>query len=205
MPTMENNPQAGLPMAGEENQTEDCKPKDPGSEDYEAGKNFLVQNNYGQAANAFHNALVEFEKNDNQEGMANAYDKLGDICQAKSDFEKALGYFQNAFAICKKLDDLMSVLALREKMAICHRGLKQYDQALELYLAVMDTHESLNNPGGVVDAIVNMGETNHEKGDLGKAADAFKTAASIHANFNHPRHASQLLEKAAAIEKEMNG
>ena len=175
------------------------EPKDPAQIDYQQGVEFLSNHSYGQAANAFHNALVGFELNGNEEGIANAKDKLGDVCLAQEEYTKAASYYQEVFGICKKFDDLMSLLALRKKLVQCYRGLKDYDKAIEIYLEMLHFYEAMNNPGSTVETMINIAETYEEKGDTANAADAYETAAGIHANFNHKLQAEKLLDKAREL------
>ena len=176
------------------------KEQDPVQADYQQGLQFLQDKNYSQAAMAMHNALVGYEQQEKEEGIANANDKLGDICLAQQQYEKALPHFEKAYAICKQHDDLMSLLALRKKLIFCHRGLQQFDEALQLYLELLDVYEAMNNPGSTVETMVGMAETYQEKGDLQNAADAYNTAADIHANFKHTRHAEKLRTLARELE-----
>ena len=179
--------------------TQKEEPKDPAQIDYEEGLQFLQNQSYGQAANALHNALVGFEKDGNEEGIANAKDKLGDVCLAQQEYEKAVSYYQEVFDICRKFDDLMSLLALRKKLIHCYRGLKEYDKAIQTYLELLDFYEAMNNPASSVETMVNMAETYVEKGDVKNAVDALETAAAIHANFQHNRQAEKLRVRAQEL------
>lgn len=177
------------------------KEQDPVQKDYQEGLQLLQDKNYSQAAMYLHNALVGYERQEKEEGVANANDKLGDVCLAQQQYEKAMTYFEKAYAICKKHDDLMSLLALRKKLIFCYRGLQQHDQALQLYLELLDVYDSLNNPASTVEAMIGMAETYKEKGDLQNAADAYNTAADIHNHFKHERQAEKLRALARELKK----
>ena len=58
--------------------------------DYEKGQGFMANEDLSQAANAFHNAFLGFQEEKNQHGIANAADKLGDICRERQEYDKAL-------------------------------------------------------------------------------------------------------------------
>jgi len=178
------------------------KEQDPVQAEYQQGLQFLQDKNYSQAAMSLHNALVGFEQQGKEEGIANANDKLGDVCLAQQQYDKALSYFENAYAVCKKHDDLMSLLALRKKLIFCHRGVQQYDQALQLYLEMLDIYEAMKNPGSAVEVMIGMAETYKESGDLQNAADAYNTAADIHSNFKHQRQAEKLRALARELRDE---
>lgn len=85
--------------------------------DYEAGQEHLKNEEISQAANLFHNALIGFEQEDDEHGVANAVDKLGDICAGKEDYDGALIYYDRAYAICKKDSDSFSLFSLEKKKA----------------------------------------------------------------------------------------
>ena len=72
---------------------EDEALKDPAKADYKAGRDFLKQGEYAQAAVSFHNALKGFEEQGDEQGIANASDRLGDVCLAKEEYTKAMEPF----------------------------------------------------------------------------------------------------------------
>lgn len=168
--------------------------------DYEQGKTFMGTGDHTLAAAAFHNALVEFEETGDENGMANACTQLGDICVGRQEYQRALGHYQKAFAICTNKDDQASVTFLKKKMAAARRSLGQYDEAVTLYVDLLDMYGGLNNPQGAVETLEELAGVYQEKGEGRKAADAFRTAADIHANFKHSRHAAALLKKAEEAE-----
>ena len=169
--------------------------------DFDEGVDFLKKEETAQAANAFHNALLGFEQEKNDKGIANASDKLGDICFARDEFSLALSHFQRAFAICSAPGDELSMTYLKRKLARSHRGLQQYHEAVEVYADLLDVYRDFNNPGGAVQVFEEMAEMYLDMGERAKAADAYRTAANIHQGFKHSRHAESLLQKAQAVEE----
>lgn len=169
--------------------------------DYEAGQEFLKNLEPAQAANAFHNALIAFELEGNENGIANAADKLGDICATRGDVATALIHYDRAYAICQKHSDRFSLFAIEKKKAKLMYDAKDYDQAIRLYSEVLDEYGALRNPQGSVDTLETLAEIYLTKGDKSRAADAYRTVAAIHKSFKHSRHAEKFLEKAAQVEK----
>lgn len=170
--------------------------------DYEAGQEFLKNLEPAQAANAFHNALIAFELEGNENGVANAADKLGDICATRGDVTTALSHYDRAYAICQKHSDRFSLFAIEKKKAKLMYDAKDYDQAIRLYSEVLDEYGALRNPQGSVDTLETLAEIYLAKGDKSRAADAYRTVAAIHKSFKHSRHAERFLEKAAQVEKD---
>jgi len=174
--------------------------KDPAQVDYEAGKRHQEAGDVVQAAGAYHNALLGFEKSGNEKGIANALCQLGEICVIRENYEQGLAHFQRAYKICDRLNDAFSLLLLKKKMAHAHRCLKQLPEAVGIYMDVLDIYGEHNNPPGAVRVLEELADIYVEMGEKGRAADAYRTAASVHKNFRHVREAQTLMEKARAIE-----
>ncbi|MCK5438215.1 MAG: tetratricopeptide repeat protein [Desulfobulbaceae bacterium] len=176
------------------------EPKDPATIDYKKGKEYLDIGDLGMAANAFHNAFIEYEQNNNQEGMANCNDRMGDVCIAKKEYEMAISQYKKSLEIIKTFGDIDSEISLRKKVAQCHRELGRFDKAIEIYLTLFDLYSSMRNVKATVETIIALAEVYETNNAPGKAADAYRSAAAIHANFSHKKHAQELLDKAEAIE-----
>lgn len=187
-----------------ENKTPQKPPQENQSQaqqDYEAGQEFLKDNDTSQAANAFHNALIGFEQEGNENGIANASDKLCDICAELGEKAKAMEHLERAYAICHKNFDRFSLFSLERKKAGLVYQSGNLDEALALYLDILDEYTALRNPQGSVETLEIMAEIYLKKGEKEKASDAYRTIASIHANFKHQKQAEEFLAKAIAAEQ----
>ena len=177
--------------------------EDQARKDYRQGRKFFGEGEYAQAAIAFHNALRGFEEQGNQAGVANASDRLGDACLARDEYAMAIANYQRACAICEKEEDSFSVLALNKKMAVAYRKLGDQGKALELLYDMLEHYRLTNNPKGAVEVLIVIGETYLEQGERLKAADAYRSVASIHARFKHARLAEEFNRRAASLEQEV--
>jgi len=175
--------------------------KDPAQVDYDQGKDILQAGDEALAASCFHNALVGFEQDDNEKGIANASDQLGDICAAREEHEKAIEHYQRAFDICDKENDRFSLIALQKKLVVSKKALKKYDEAIKIYLNVIDIYSGYNNPGGTVAAMEELAKLYLEIGERQKSADTYRTIASIHKNFKHNTYAKEFMDKATQVEQ----
>ncbi len=175
--------------------------KDPVQVEYEKGKELRQSGDDAQAASYFHNALISFEQNGNENGVANASDQLGDICAERQEHEKAIAHYQRAYDICDKEYDSFSLIALQKKMAVSRKGLKQYDEAIKIYLNVIDTYSGYNNPAGTVATMEELAEFYLEIGERQKSADTYRTIASIHKNFSHAILTKEFMDKAAQVDQ----
>lgn len=179
----------------------DQDPDNQAKKDYTEGRKFLSNGEYTQAAIAFHNALRGFEEQGDQAGVANASDRLGDACLARDEYAMAVANYQRACDICEKEDDSFSVLALNKKMAIAYRKLGDQEKALELLYDTLEHYRLTNNPQGAVEALIAIAETYSEQGEKSKAADAYRSVASIHARFKHARLAEEFNLRASSLEQ----
>jgi tetratricopeptide (TPR) repeat protein len=176
--------------------------EDPARADYNKGKELRAAGDEAQAASFFHNALVGFEQNGDDQGVANASDQLGDICAAGQNHEKAIAHYQRAYAICDKENDMFSLIALQKKMGAAQRALKQYDKAVNIYLNVIDIYAGYNNPAGTVNVMEELAKLYLEMGERQKSADTYRTIASIHKNFKHNIQAQEFMDKAVQVEQD---
>lgn len=177
------------------------KSSDPAQAQYDEGKEFLEKKELAQAALAFHNAFLAFEEKDNQNGIANASNQLGHVCLQRQEYEKALKHYQRAWDICEKQDDPMSLIALSQQLISVRQGLKQYPEAVKLCLELLESYDLNNNPQGAVEILERMADIYIETGDKAKAADGYRTIASIHAKYKHKNIAERFMEKSQALEE----
>ena len=175
--------------------------KDPAQADYDQGKQILQAGDEALAASCFHNALVGFEQNGDDKGVANASDQLGDICALREEHEKAIEHYQRAYDICDKENDSFSLIALLKKIVVSKRALNKYDEAIKIYLNVIDIYSGYNNPGGTVAAMEELAKLYLEIGERQKSADTYRTIASIHKNFKHNTYAKEFMDKATQVEQ----
>ncbi|MCB2180587.1 MAG: tetratricopeptide repeat protein [Desulfobulbaceae bacterium] len=168
--------------------------------DYEEGQQFLQNDKISLAANMFHNALIGFEQEENEKGIANASDKLGDVCTARGDYEVALKHYERAFAICHAQGDAFSLSALDRKKAQLYAAWGKHDEAVNLYLDIIDECNAMKNPQGTVKTLEMLAQVYIDAGKRDMAADCFRTAAAIHKNFKHEKHAKALMKKAEEVE-----
>ncbi len=176
--------------------------KNPARRDYIKGREHYTAGDYAAAALSFHNALQGFEEQNDEQGIANAADRLGDACMGREEYEMALENYKRSKAICEKEDDSFSILSLHKKMAACYRKLDRLDKAQELLFDMLEHYQLTKNPKGAVDILTVMAEVFIQQGRISEAADACRTVSSIHANFHHRRLAEEFAQRADDLEQE---
>lgn len=198
-----NNPQSlssiGPMPAADPAPKKEERPKSPVEAEFDEGKRFLQNNNLAQAAVAFHNVLLAYEEKNDDNGIANASNQLGHVCLARKEYEQAEKHYKRAWDICVKADDPMSQIALNLKFIDVYRGLKDYKQAIDVCLELMEDYRLNNNPQGAVGILDIMAEIYLEAGNKEGAKDAYRTAASIHRNYKHANIAEEYEQKAETL------
>ncbi len=175
---------------------------DPAKRDYLEGRELHQKGDYAAAGMAFHNALKGFEEQGDEQGVANAADRLGDVCFARDEYIDALKNYQRAYEICEKEEDSFSTLSLNKKIAVSYKRLGELDKALEILFDMVEHYQLTKNPKGMVDVLVVVAEIYLEQGEKQKAADTYETISSIHKNFKHKRMSEEFAAQADELRKE---
>jgi len=178
---------------------DDQEKKSQAQLDYEEGRGYVERGEAALAAVALHNALRGFEEENDREGMANALNQLGHACLIRKDYDKAVPNYRRAWEICEELGDPVSLLALSKQLVEAHQGLGEYRQALDLCLDLLDSYQRNNDPRNTVEILERMASIYVDSGEKEKAADAYKTAASVHENYRHQKAAESLRQKASDV------
>ncbi|MGL1930340.1 MAG: hypothetical protein OCC45_01115 [Desulfotalea sp.] len=191
------------PMAPAEPVKKEEKKKklSPIEQEFEDGKKFLGNGDLAQAAITFHNVLLGHEEKNNENGVANAVNQLGLVCMAKEEYAQARVHFQRAYKICDKNFDEMSLMALDRQFLAIHRSLKEYDKAIDKCLDFIKIFQQNRDPNGTVLMLEEMAHIYEDADDLAKAADTYRTIASIHKNYKHAKLAEDFMKKAESLEK----
>jgi len=178
------------------NQEQKQQEKSQARLDYEEALEFLKNKEAAQAANMFHNALIGFEQEKDINGIANATDKLGDICAERREFDKALQHYDRVISICQDQGDSISVFSIDKKKAKLHADCGKQEQAINMYLDILDQYQAMRNPQGAVDTLETLAQVYLDAGKREKAADCYRTVASIHEKYKHRRHAEDFMKRA---------
>lgn len=177
----------------------DVRSDDPVKAEYEDGKRFYENEEYGQAAVALHNALIGYEERKDQSGVANVSNQLGNVCLARKEYDNALTHYLRAFDICDSSYDRMSVLAVSKQLIAVYVGLGQSEKGIATCLNMVDLYQDNRDPQGTVTVLDELAGIYLSVGEKEKAADTYRTIASIHKNFSHNNIAASYLEKADAL------
>ena len=85
-----------------------------------------------------------------------------------------------------------------------YQGLGKFAAALDTCLDLFDWYTANNDPQGTVGILETMAEMYLESHEPQKAADAYRTIASIHRNYKHQNIAERYMAQAEALEKKVH-
>ena len=189
-----------LPMAQPPSEeTKEDENKTQAEQDYDEAVKFIANEDLAQAANMLHNALIGFKQDNDINGEAKASDRLGDLCAIRKDFEGAKKHYDQAFEICEKAQDGFSVFELHKKIADLHAVCGKHKEAINFYLDIIDDFSAMKNQEGVIKTFEKMADVYVEMDKRDMAADCYRSAAAIHKNYQHTRHAEALIKKAEEV------
>lgn len=187
------NPQEVL--EAEQNMTQSRK-------DYNAGIDFIKNKELAMAANAFHNAMIGWEEEGDLHGVANASDQLGDICDQRGDFEKALSHYARAYKICTDDFDRFSLFSLEKKKAHIFVKMERYKEAIDLYWEIFDEYAGNRDPKGITETLEIMADLFLKINNKPEAIDCYRLIAKTHLNYKHPKDAAEWNAKADELAAE---
>lgn len=196
---MSEQPLQMIPTNPGEDGENEAGPKSQARKDYDQGIAHLDNKEYGMAANAFHNALTGWQEDDNQNGVANASDKMGDLLTEKGDYDKALEYYDKAYEICSTDFDRYSLISLENKKANVFAKLGRFPEAIELYMNLFDEYSGNRDAGNTVAILETLADLYINNDQKDKASECYTLMASIHLSYKHRKESEECEAKAAEL------
>jgi len=186
-----------------------------GDGDYKAGVAAFENGQYEPALNAFESAIIKYEKEKNNAGLANAHNYAGMVLQllnqhpkAALNFEKAATYFvkaknksgaASAFAnwgISEFRAKQDSLKAKNKKMSVRTAG-----KYIGFHLKAKQLHEELKDKTGIGDDLINIANMYVEIEAYEEAMDYLNQALKIHQEIGYKKGIAYDLANIARIYK----
>jgi tetratricopeptide (TPR) repeat protein/serine phosphatase RsbU (regulator of sigma subunit) len=124
-------------------------------------------------------ALKNIEKTGNRKLLAETYQEVGEFYQEQEVAGKALEYLTKSNEIYEELGEVVHPKLL-SSIASSHLELKNYDQSLAYYTAVLEIYNSQNDTEGKIETLRNLTDLYKIKGDYQKALEYNKQVLEIH-------------------------
>ncbi|AFM04360.1 serine phosphatase RsbU, regulator of sigma subunit [Bernardetia litoralis DSM 6794] len=124
-------------------------------------------------------ALKNIEKTGNRKLLAETYQEIGEFYQEQEVAGKALEYLTKSNEIYEEMGETVHPKLLSD-IAYAHLQIKNYDQSLAYYIAVLEIYNSQNDTEGKLETLRNLTDLYKIKGDYQKALDYNKQVLAIH-------------------------
>jgi Tfp pilus assembly protein PilF len=123
--------------------------------------------------------LESFRAVNNEEGIANACFKIGDIYLHKGKWDEAKEYLREAKAICGKLGSAEGCALTAIGLGDIYRNTQSPETARTHYKQALDFFEKQEDEKNIANLMSRLGELARDQGDLSQALEAFSRARDI--------------------------
>ena len=123
--------------------------------------------------------LESFRATNNEEGIANACFKIGDIYLQKGKWDEAKEYLREAKAICGKLGSVEGSALTAIGLGDIYRNTQSPETARTHYKQALDYFEKQEDEKNIANLMSRLGELARDHGDLPQALEAFSRARDI--------------------------
>ena len=97
----------------------------------------------------------------------------------KSDYSKALEYYQQSFTISKEISDKSGMAATLNNIGVIYRRKGYYPKALDYYQRSLKINEEISDKNGMADVLNNIGIIYQSKGDYSKAMEYYQRSFNL--------------------------
>ncbi len=141
--------------------------------------------------------LEIFRASNNEQGIANACFKIGEIYLQKGKWDEAKEYLREARAICVKLGNEEGCALTAVGLGDIYRNTQSPDTARTHYEEALDLFEKRGDEINVTKLMERLGELSRDRGDFSRALEAFSRARDICQAHNDQLGAAHFNEKLA--------
>ncbi|MGE4287289.1 MAG: tetratricopeptide repeat protein [Salinivirgaceae bacterium] len=158
--------------------------------------------NLRQALGGFLEAELMFADENNDQGLANTYNKLGLINISQADFPTALDYFIKSLTLKEENNDTLGIADTYSNIGNALFELNDTDQALNYYLKSLEMDKKQQNERGMAKTLMNVGLVYKENFAYEKAMDYYNQSLAIHKKNNNQHEIATCYSNLALIYQE---
>ena len=143
--------------------------------------------------------LESFRATNNEEGIANACFKIGDIYLQKGKWDESKEYLREAKAICGKLGSEEGCALTAVGLGDIYRNTQNPETARNHYEQALDFFEKQGDDKNIANLMERLGELSREQGDMSRALEVFSRAKDICQSHNDQLGAAHFNERMALV------
>lgn len=160
--------------------------------------------NYDTALYFGNTALLLSQKINFQKGIANSYNRMGNVHDLKGDYQEALGYYFKALEMDEELKDKNGISSRLNNIGIVYRRQADYTNALDYYFKALKIGEELGDKNRTAIILGNIGLIYFYQTDYPKAHNYYVKALQIDEEFGNKNGISRHLANIGMVYKEQS-
>jgi len=157
---------------------------------------------YSQPDSAFYFAQLIYDfanEKGLQDEMARALSTQGISYYVRSDFPKALEYYQRSFDIYEEIDDKNGMAKNLNNIGVLYSSQGNFPEAMAYHQRSLSIKEQISDKNGMAGSMNNMGLIYMNQGDYPRALDNFQSSLEIKEEFSDQRGIAQTLNNIGLI------
>ncbi|MBE9227183.1 tetratricopeptide repeat protein [Phormidium sp. LEGE 05292] len=161
-------------------------------EQYQTGK-------FSTALQTYQQVLQLQKKLNNQAGIAETLDNIGEVYTSLSEYKQALDVLQQALTIRQKLNDKAGIGETLNNLGYVYRLLGEYPKALELHQQSLAIAKQIKKPAIEGEALHNIAAVYAAQGDYNQALELYQQALIIRQQVGDKRDEGRTLNNIGGV------
>ena len=164
------------------------------------GDVYDAQEDFQQAQLQYEQALLLYQKSDDEVGLAETLNRLGNISYELGDEETANQYFQQSINLSRDAGNQWSMTgALSYDKTSRTIDTSEFEQVRDFLEHSLKEHEQDNNLAGIADVLMNLGIAAQATAQHNKAEDYYNQSLDIRKNLNDNKRLSEIYYHLAKL------
>jgi tetratricopeptide (TPR) repeat protein len=155
---------------------------------------------WDQATSLIHDTLAWLQTESSRQ--ATWIGRLGNLAQARGDYEEAARQYQRSLDISERLGDQADMASSRHGLGILARDRGDYEEAARQYQRSLDIFERLGDQARMADIYHQLGVLAQERGDYEEAARQYQRALDIFERLGNPARMATVYSQLGTLEKD---
>jgi len=168
------------------------------------GKVFSQVGSYEKAIRHFDQALVHYNKADDQVNYHQCLKEKGNVYLFQADFDQAMDHYRTALDFYKRNNMTMGISRCLNNIGIIHKNRGEYAEALSVYQESLMFLDSIMHAYDISQAYINMGNVFVYLGAFDRALEHFGMALAISERENYQKNISLCLANAGVVHNKIH-
>jgi len=138
-----------------------------------------------------------------KKGVSDCYNNIGIVYYFRSNFDKAIEYYQKSLYIKEELGDKKGISNNYNNIGMVHLEQGNYDKTMDYFLKALKIREELGDKKLVSTGYGNIGLVHWKQGNHDKAMEYYLKSLSIYKELGYKTGISQVYNNIGIIQKEL--